>query len=137
MLRQVMAERMKELGGASYRYLEDCDVHVLDCAGRVDVPVGLARLRRLSQELAARPARDGVHRLLVDFRQTEWENEDAHRELSRATRRDFGLNADNPSLRLAFVFHRVKVTVSNSERFFDDYAAALAWLTSHRRVDAS
>lgn len=119
-----------------YRYLEDCDVHVLDCAGKVDVPVGLARLRRLSEELDARPARDGVHRLLVDFRHTEWASEDAHRELSRATRNDFGLNAENPSLCLAFVFHGGKGTVSNSERWFDGDAEALAWLTSHRTADA-
>ena len=118
-----------------YRYLEDWDVHVLDCAGRVDVPVGLARLRRLSQELNARPARDGVHRLLIDFRNTEWASEDAHGELSRATRRDFGLDAENPSLRLAFVFHRGRGTVSNSERWFTDDVEALAWLTSHRTVD--
>lgn len=119
-----------------YRYLEDCDVHVLDCAGNVDVAVGLARLRRLSQELEARPARDGVHRLLIDFRYTEWASEDAHRELSRATRRDFGLDAENPSLRLAFVFQRGKGVVSNSERWFDDDAEALAWLTSHRTAGA-
>lgn len=55
-----------------YRYLEDRDVHVLDCAGKVDVAVGLARLRRPSQELDARPARDGAHRVLIDFRHTEW-----------------------------------------------------------------
>lgn len=119
-----------------YSYLEDCDVHVLDCAGKVDVPVGLDRLRRLSQELDARPARDGVHRLLIDFRRTEWVSEDAHRELSRATRREFGLNAENSCLRLAFVFHGGKGTVSNSERWFDDDAEALAWLASHRTVDA-
>ena len=118
-----------------YRYLQDCDVHVLDCAGKVDVPVGLARLRRLTQELDTRPARDGVHRLLIDFRDTEWASVDAHRELSRATRRDFGLNAENPFLRLAFVSHRGKGAVSNSERWFADDAEALAWLTSHRTVD--
>jgi hypothetical protein len=119
-----------------YRYLEDRDVHVLDCAGKVDVLAGLARLRRLSQELDARPARDGVRRLLIDFRHTEWASEDAHRELSRATRRDYGLNAENPSVRLAFVFPRGKGTVSNSECWFDDDAEALAWLTSDRMVDA-
>jgi hypothetical protein len=119
-----------------YRYLEDRDVHVLDCAGKVDVPLGLARLRRLAQELGARPARDGVHRLLIDFRHTEWASEAAHRELSRATRSSFGLNAENPSLRLAFVFHRGKGTVSNSERWFGDDAEALAWLTSHGTATA-
>lgn len=98
-----------------YRYLQDCDVHVLDCAGNVDVPVGLARLGQLSQELGARPARDGVHRLLIDFRHTEWASEEAHRELSRAARSDFGLNAGNPLLRLAFVFHGGHGMVSNSE----------------------
>ena len=113
-----------------YRYLEECDVHVLDCAGRVDFPAGLARLRRLSEALDARPARDGVHRLLIDFRHTEWASEDAHRKLSRATRGDFGLNAENPMLRLAFVSHRGRGIVSNSERWFEDDAEALAWLTS-------
>ncbi|HEU5074930.1 MAG TPA: hypothetical protein VFU02_12160 [Polyangiaceae bacterium] len=118
-----------------YRYLEDHDVHVLDCAGKVDVAVGIARLRRLSQEIDARSARDGVHRLLIDFRRTEWASEDAHRELSRISRREFGLNSENPALRLAFVFHGGRGTVSNSERWFHDAAEALAWLTSERAVN--
>ena len=118
---------------SSYRYLEDCDVHVLDCAGKVDVALGLARLRRLTQELEARPARDGVHRLLIDFRLTEWSSEDAHRELSRATRCDFGLNAENPCVRLAFVLPRAIAargngSISNRERWFGDTSEALAWL---------
>src|SRR5690606_37237203 len=111
-----------------YRYLEDCDVHVLDCAGKVDVPLGLARLQRLSQELVARPAPDGVRRLLIDFRHTEWADEETHRELSRATREDFGLTGDEPTLRLAFVFPRRGI-ISKNERWFDDYAEALQWLT--------
>jgi len=119
-----------------YRYLENYDVHVLDCAGKVDLAVGLERLRRLSQELEARPAQDGVHRLLVDFRQTEWASEEAHRELSRATRRDFGLNAENSALRLAFVLCGGKGAVSDSEHWFDDDADALAWLIGDRAVEA-
>src|SRR5262245_30565310 len=119
-----------------YRYLENHDVHVLDCAGRVDVAVGLERLRRLSQELEAHPARDGVHRLLVDFRQTEWASEEAHRELSRVVRRDFGLNGENPALRLAFVSSGRTGAVSGSEHWFDDDAEALAWLISDRGVEA-
>jgi hypothetical protein len=118
-----------------YRYLESYDVHVLDCAGRVDVAVGLERLRRLSQELEARPANDGVHRLLVDFRHTEWVSEEAHRELSRVTRRDFGLNAENPALRVAFVLCGGKGAVSDSEHWFDDEVDALAWLIGHRAVE--
>jgi hypothetical protein len=109
---------------------------VLDCAGKVDVAVGLERLRRLSQELEARPAQDGIHTLLVDFRQTEWASEEAHRDLSRATRRDFGLNAENPALRLAFVLCGGKGAVSDSEHWFDDDADALAWLIGHREVEA-
>ena len=119
-----------------YRYLENYNVHVLDCAGKVDLAVGLERLRRLSQELEARPAQDGVNRLLVDFRQTEWVSEEVHRELSRATRRDFGLNAENPALRLAFVLCGGKGAVSDSEHWFDDDADALAWLIGHRGLEA-
>ena len=60
---------------------------------------------------------------------TEWANEDAHRELSRATRRHFGLNAEHPSLRIAFVSHNIEGAVSNSEQWFDNDVEALAWLT--------
>jgi hypothetical protein len=95
------------------------------------VAVGLERLRQLSQELEARPAHDGVHRLLVDFRHTEWVSEEAHRELSRATRRDFGLNAENPALRVAFVLCGGKGAVSDSEHWFVSDADALAWLIGH------
>jgi hypothetical protein len=57
--------------GGRLRFVEVIE-YWLDCAGKVDVPVGLARLRRLSDELEARPARDGMHRLLIDFRHTVW-----------------------------------------------------------------
>lgn len=116
-----------------YRYLEDCEVHVLDCAGKVDVPLGLMRLRRLFQELDARPSRSGVHRVLIDFRHTEWASEETHWELSKAARRDFGLNAENPSVRLAFVFQHGNGAVSNSEHWFADDGEALAWLTAEAR----
>jgi hypothetical protein len=112
-----------------YRYLVDSNVHMLDCGGRVDAGVGLERLRRLSRELEARPARDGIHRLLIDFRHTVWASPEAHRELSQATRRDFGLNAENPAVRLAFVFKGRNGSVSNNERWFDNDVEALAWLT--------
>lgn len=111
-----------------YRYLEDQDVHLLDCAGKVDAATGFARLRRLSEELKSRRARDGVHRLLIDFRHTIWESEDTHRQLSRAVRGDFGLNAENPAVRLAFVFNGGTGTVSNTERWFEDEFEAMAWL---------
>lgn len=102
---------------------------MLDCAGRVDLQMGLKRLRLLSDELEARPARDGVHRLLIDFRRTVWASEDVHRQLSRATRRDFGLNADNPCFRLAYVLKGGQGMVSKSERWFDDVDEAMEWLS--------
>lgn len=120
-----------------YRYLANHEVHVLDCAGKVDVALGLERLRRLSLELEAHPSRDGVQRLLIDFRQTEWVNEEAHRELSRAARRDFGLNDENTAYRLAFVFRGGSGAVSGSEHWFDDDADALAWLIRPREIEAA
>lgn len=118
-----------------YRYLDTYDVHVLDCAGRVDVTVGVERLHHLFRELKARPARDGVHRLLVDFRRTEWASASAHRDLSRATRRDFGLHGQNPALRVAFVSYDRAGAVSGSEHWFDHDEDALTWLVSDGRME--
>jgi len=111
-----------------YRYLENADVHVLDCSGRVDLDVGLERLRALQLEFAARPPCGSVRKLLIDFRHTVWENEDVHRQLSIATRRDFGLNAENTSLRAAILHPLRSGAVAENECWFLHEAEALEWL---------
>ena len=51
-----------------YRYDQDSDVHIVDCGGTVNLETGMTRLRELERELKARRPRDGVARLLIDFR---------------------------------------------------------------------
>lgn len=111
-----------------YRYLDESDVHVIDCAGRVDLELGLARLKALAIELEARPARGARRRLLIDLRNTVWENEGVHRQLSLATRRDFGLNPQNAGLRVAILNHRWQGAIAENEHWFLDDVAALDWL---------
>lgn len=111
-----------------YRYLPDHDVHVIDCAGRVDLEVGLARLRLLAAELEQRPMIHGHRRLLIDFRHTVWDSPDTHRQLSMVTRRDFGLNAANQSLRAAILNAERKGPASDNEHWFKEEAEALTWL---------
>lgn len=112
----------------SYRYLEDSDVHVLDCSGRVDLQTGLARLSALELELKRRPMR-GEHRLLlVDFRNTVWESEEVHLQLARTTRCDFGFRADNTALRAAILNNGWQGPVSENEHWFLTESDALHWL---------
>lgn len=111
-----------------YRYLADHDVHVIDCAGHVDLEVGLARLRLLAAELEQRPMTHAHRRLLIDFRHTVWDSDDTHRQLSIVTRRDFGLNAANQSLRAAIVNAEREGPASANEHWFKDEAEALTWL---------
>jgi hypothetical protein len=111
-----------------YRYLVEHDVHVFDCAGRVDLATGLERLKVLERELAARPLRGAHRKLLIDFRGTEWDSEDTHRELSTITRRDFGLNAENTALRAALLNQRWSGAISHNEHWFFTQEEALTWL---------
>jgi hypothetical protein len=111
-----------------YRYEPDFDVHIVDCGGVVTLETGTERLRVLGRELAARPPRDGVARLLVDFRTTVWEDENVHMELSRITRTEFGLNPDNARMRAAIVNSRWSGPISDNEHWFLDDADALRWL---------
>jgi hypothetical protein len=111
-----------------YRYERDFDVHIVDCGGVVTLETGMERLRVLGRELAARPPRDGVARLLVDFRTTVWEDENVHMELSRITRTDFGLNPDNTRIRAAIVNSRWSGAISDNEHWFLTDADALRWL---------
>ncbi len=111
-----------------YRYLPDDDVHWIDCGGRVDLETGLSRLRLLESELAARPLQGTRRKLLIDFRGTVWDSEETHRQLSTITRRDFGLNADNPTLRAAIVNQRWSGVLSDNEHWFLTFEEALVWL---------
>jgi hypothetical protein len=111
-----------------YRYEPDSDIHVVDCGGRVSLELGIERLRVLARELESRPPRDGVARLLIDFRETVWENASVHLELSRLTRTEFGLHPDNARLRAAIVNAGWAGQVAHNERWFLCDAAARQWL---------
>ncbi len=113
---------------SSYRYLEDADVHLVDCSGGVDLQAGLARLKAIELELKRRPLK-GTHRLvLVDFRNTVWESEGVHLQLARTARCAFGFNADNTAMRVAILNSKWQGRVSESEHWFLSESEALDWL---------
>jgi hypothetical protein len=116
-----------------YRYDEDRDLHALDCGGTVTLELGLARFRLLERELRARPPREGILKLLVDFRETVWADESVHRELSRITRAEL-LDSRERCVRVAFVDGARSGEVSENERWFHDEGRATDWLadTSQR-----
>jgi len=111
-----------------YRYDQASDVHIVDCGGKVSLETGMARLRVLERELAARPPRGGVSKLLIDFRNTVFEDESVHMELSRITRTEFGLNPENSGIRAAIVNNRREGPVSDNEHWFLSDVSALQWL---------
>jgi len=111
-----------------YRYLEDGDVHVVDCAGKVNLELGLARLEKLARELARRPLLRGRRRLLIDFRNVTWESAEVHMQLSSRTRRDFGLDGSNDAIRVAFLDRFRSGAAAHNEHWFTDEAEALQWL---------
>ncbi|HWO08685.1 MAG TPA: hypothetical protein VNN80_04375 [Polyangiaceae bacterium] len=113
---------------AFYRYFEEADVHIVDCAGTVDLQLGLARLALLERELAARPAVGAYRKLLVDFRNMVWAGDDVHRQLSAITRRAFGLDAGDDAVRVAFVHPGRGEVIAANEAWFADQADALEWL---------
>ena len=113
------------------RYLEELGVYVIDCSGRVDLALGLARLKALQAEFAARPLLDARRKLLIDFRSTVWASEETHQELSRITRRDFGLRADNSSIRVAILNQRWSGPISDNEHWFFAEREAIEWLTAN------
>lgn len=112
------------------RYLEDSGVYVVDCSGTVDLELGVSRLKALEAELRSRPVLAGRQKLLIDFRNTIWASEETHQELSKITRRDFGLRADNPSIRAAILNQRWSGPISDNEHWFLSEKEALDWLTS-------
>jgi [ribosomal protein S5]-alanine N-acetyltransferase len=116
-----------------YRYLDELDVHVVDCSGQVDEAIGMARLKALEQALGAHAVQGGQRRLLIDFRNAIWANEQVHRRLATVTRRDFGLGSEDTTLRAAILDSRRSGPVSRNEHWFCSEAEALAWLCAGSR----
>jgi hypothetical protein len=110
-----------------YRYLVELDVHVLDCAGRVDFPTGMTRLEVLRRRLEEQPPAHGTIKLLVDFRNTVWESDEDHMKLSRVTREEF-FGSENSKVRVAFVHEGRSGHVSENEQWFSRREEALEWL---------
>ena len=111
-----------------HEYLEATDVHLIDCSGKVDLATGLARLDALALEFEAHPPRTGVRRLLIDFRETEWDSQATHEALSIATRERFDLTPENARLRVAIVNKRWEGCLSDNEHWFFEKHDALRWL---------
>jgi hypothetical protein len=113
---------------AFYQYLHDSDVHVVDCSGRVDLKIGLARLNALVREFGLRPIQGGQRKVLIDFRATVWESEEVHMQLSRITRRDLGFGPENTATRMAILNNQWSGSVSDNEHWFLTDSDALKWL---------
>jgi len=111
-----------------YRYEPETDIHIIDCGGEVDLATGVARLRALQLELAARPSSRGVARLLIDFRHTIWKDESVHMELAKLTRAEL-LNPDNSGVRAAILNTDRSGGASTNEHWFTSEADAVKWLT--------
>jgi hypothetical protein len=117
-------------GDGFHRYVAEDGVHVADCSGAVDLAKGLARLDALEAELRARPARDGVRRLLVDFRGVAWADDATHMQLSRATRDRLAIWAREAPIRVAFVADRAMSSTTEVEAWFIGAGEAMAWLVN-------
>jgi hypothetical protein len=94
----------------------------------VDLQTGLARLKAFDLELRRHPPKGNHRLLLVDFRNTIWESENVHLQLARTTRRDFGFNANNPSIRAAILNNGWQGSASENEHWFLTELEAFQWL---------
>lgn len=112
-----------------HEYLEDQDVHVIDCSGKVDFETGSKRLSTLALVLETQPPRAGVRRLLIDFRETEWDSEATHQALSIATRERFDRMRETARLRVAILNRRWEGCHSDDEHWFFEKHTALSWLS--------
>lgn len=114
---------------AFYFYDRESQVHVVDCSGPVSLELGTERVRLLKAQLAETTPRGGLTRLLIDFRNTIWADEQVHRELSRITRTELGLTPDNAEIRVAFVVEGHSGRVAENEAWFSEPRSAMDWLS--------
>jgi hypothetical protein len=111
------------------RYIEECDIYVLDYSGTISYQEGLARMEILDEYLRARIADGASAKLVLDVRTTIWDTEEAHDALSRIARQKFHPDHVPYRVYLAVLNNELSFRVSDSEQWFTDMGPAIDWLS--------
>ncbi|MBU3914129.1 hypothetical protein KKA14_01210, partial [bacterium] len=114
------------------QFIENIDVHVIDYSGKIDFKEGLSRIELLENYLKPYISRVAPLKLLIDFRNTEWESLEVHDLLSKAARQKFGTEPKNSNRYTAILNNQYSCPSFKNEHWFTNKEEAINWLSQQK-----
>lgn len=112
-----------------YRFWEDTGIHELDYSGKIDLAEGLVRMEQLEKSFSS-CASGTTLKILLDVRNTIWEDVQTHDTLAKIARQKFDTEPKGVRRYVAVLNNQYQGQTFENERWFINKSEALEWLAS-------
>jgi hypothetical protein len=108
--------------------MEDLDIYVLDFSGKIDLENGLSNIQQFEIFANERITEGVPFKLLVDFRNTEWDSTKTHDALAKLARKKFNPGLESVYGNTAILNNQFNGSTFPNEYWFMNEDEALNWL---------
>ncbi len=109
-------------------YLNDCDIHVIDYAGTISFDDALSNMEMIEKAIRKSAADKNNIKVILDLRNTIWENKETHDALSRIARKIFNSDNFDFAVYLAVLNNKIEGPAFENEYWFVQKEDAIRWL---------
>jgi hypothetical protein len=111
-----------------YQFLEEVGVHRFDYSGVMDLDMGLSRMEQVEKIFSSHISGGKPLKVLIDFRNTDWENMQTHDALAKIAREKFSAKSHYTHFYTAIVNNQYDGPSFENEHWFTRKDEALYWL---------
>jgi hypothetical protein len=117
-----------EKGKGQLLSLSDHGIYIIDYSGKISLNKGLSNMELIEKEIRNLPINNGRLKIVLDMRNTTWENRLTHDTLSKIGRKIFNPNNFNFVIYTAVLNNDITGFATEYEHWFVQKEDAIQWL---------
>jgi hypothetical protein len=124
----VSTNQKMEKGKRQLLSLSDYGICIIDYSGKISLNKGLSNMELIEKEIRSLPINNGRLKIILDMRNTIWENRQTHDTLSKIGRKIFSPNNFNFAIYIAVLNNDITGSATEYEHWFVQKEDAIQWL---------
>jgi hypothetical protein len=117
-----------EKENVKFLYLKDFDIYVIDYSGTITLDKGLSNMDLIEKEIRELSFNKNCIKIILDVRNTIWENRETHDVLSKVARNIFNPNNFDCMMYSAILNDEIEGPAIENEQWFVQEEDAIKWL---------
>lgn len=113
-------------------YLKDYDVFFIDYSGKLTFEKGFANMNFIKNTIHKLLINENKIKLIIDLRNTVWENSETHYSLSKLARKIFDYTIYGTTINVAILNREITGLTFENEHWFTQKDDAVKWLKQKR-----